>query len=265
MIVALSDVHLGFSCCEERIFRRFLQDILLNPQIDHVVLMGDIFDMWRRDPVKLLIEYSDILELLREMRESKSVHYVVGNHDYHMIEAGENLERKYNVEVGTETLIPYGDQSYYFVHGHQFEFPDSLDSYQQFAGILCMGDDATGRTADGLWNLYKTCFGHFDTTGTESRLKQKFKTAVGLPAERLQEKAMNNIQKEAVKKREEFEDQIGDCFIVYGHTHHSYVDPEQKMANTGSWVDDTSVPHLIKDTYITIDERGAVNLLAYPP
>jgi UDP-2,3-diacylglucosamine pyrophosphatase LpxH len=263
MIVALSDVHLGFSCCEEGPFRKFLKEISSNPHIDHVVLMGDIFDMWRRDPVKLLIDHSDILELLSTMQKSKNVYYVVGNHDYHIIEAGENIEKKYSLEVGTETLIPYGGQSYYFVHGHQFEFPNSLDSYQQFANILCMGDDNTGRTADSLWNLYKVCFPHFNTAETRSRLKQKFKNALGLPTKRMEKKTLDRIQKEAIKKRKEFEDQMGDCFIVYGHTHRPFVDLEQKIANTGSWVDDTSVPYLKKDTYITIEESGAVELLTY--
>jgi UDP-2,3-diacylglucosamine pyrophosphatase LpxH len=263
MIVALSDVHLGFSCCEEGPFRKFLKEISSNPHIDHVVLMGDIFDMWRRDPVKLLIDHSDILELLSTMQKSKNVYYVVGNHDYHMIEAGENIEKKYNLEVGAETLIPYGDQTYYFVHGHQFEFSSSLESYQHFANILCMGDDNVGSTADSLWNLYKTCLFHLSPFKREFRLERKFKKAVGMPAERLEERTLKIIRKGAVKKRKELEDQVGDCFIVYGHTHRSFVDLEQKIANTGSWVDDTSAPHLKKDTYITIEESGAVELLTY--
>ncbi|MGC1123213.1 MAG: UDP-2,3-diacylglucosamine diphosphatase [Candidatus Methanofastidiosia archaeon] len=264
MIVALSDVHLGFSCCDEGPFRKFLREISSNPHIDHVVLIGDIFDMWRRDPVKLLIDHSDILELLSTMQKSKNVHYVVGNHDYHMIEAGENIEKKYNLKVGTETFIPYGDRTYYFVHGHQFEFSSSLESYQHFANILCLGDDNVGSTADGLWNLYKMCFPHFTPIKKEFGLERKFKKAMGLPAERLEERTLRKIKKEARKKREELEDQIRDCFIVYGHTHRSFVSLKQKMANTGSWVDDTSAPHLKKDTYITIEESGAVKLLTYP-
>ncbi|MBU7021386.1 MAG: UDP-2,3-diacylglucosamine diphosphatase [Theionarchaea archaeon] len=264
MIVALSDVHLGFSCCEEGPFRRFLQEISLNPRVDHVVLMGDILDMWRRDPAKLLIDYTDILELLSNMQKSKNVQYVVGNHDYHMIEVSENIKRKYNLDVGMEALIPYGDYTYYFVHGHQFEFPDSLDSYQQFADILCMGDDNTGRTADALWNLYRMCFPHL-TTPKKGRLKRKFRNAVNLPSERLEKRVLDRIQKEAVKKREKFEDKIGDCFIVYGHTHRPYVDLNQKLANSGSWANDASTPHLKKDTYITIKESGAVDLHTYSP
>jgi UDP-2,3-diacylglucosamine pyrophosphatase LpxH len=264
MIVAVSDVHLGFSCCDEDPFRKFLEEISLNPHIDHVVLIGDIIDMWRRDPVKLLIDYSDILELLSTMQKSKKVHYVVGNHDYHMIEAGENIQKTYNLEVGTETLIPYGDRTYCFVHGHQFEFSSSLESYQHFANILCMGDDNVGSTANGLWNLYKICFPHFTPVDMEFGLERKFKKAMGLPAERLEERTLKKIRKEAMKRRKNLETQVGDCFIVYGHTHRPFADLKQRVANTGSWVDDASAPHLKKDTYITIEESGAVELRTYP-
>ncbi|MBU7023992.1 MAG: hypothetical protein HXS40_07470, partial [Theionarchaea archaeon] len=129
-----------------------------------------------------------------------------------------------------------------------------------------------GSTADGLWNLYKTCLFHVSPFKREFRLERKFKKAVGLPAERFEERALKKIRKEAVKKRKELEDQVGDCFIVYGHTHRSFVDQKHKIANTGSWVDDASASHhkedtcipKEKDTYITIKESGAVELHTYP-
>lgn len=54
--------------------------------------------------------------------------------------------------------------------------------------------------------------------------------------------------------RTEYEDQINDKFIVYGHTHRGYVDKEKKEANTGSWVDGSRHPQYKKNTYIIITD-----------
>jgi UDP-2,3-diacylglucosamine pyrophosphatase LpxH len=45
VIVATSDVHLGYYCSDENLFKRFLDDVVDTKEVTHFVLVGDILDM----------------------------------------------------------------------------------------------------------------------------------------------------------------------------------------------------------------------------
>lgn len=261
MIIAVSDVHLGHYCSDKRQFTKFLDEIVGSKKVEHFVLAGDIIDMWRRDPLKVVLENIDVFERLASLQNgSRQVHFLAGNHDYHMIELKQDLWDQFNLDVSMDISLPCKGQYYHFFHGHQLEFADNLEIYQEFASILCMGDDRVGASADSLWGLY--------TMGTSvlglSKAYADFKRALTPPGERLSDDDVHSIEGKALNVREEFRDQMGDTFLVYGHTHRPFVDEENRLANTGSWVDDPLLPMYKKNTYIQIEDFKPPELKEYP-
>jgi UDP-2,3-diacylglucosamine pyrophosphatase LpxH len=262
VIVATSDVHLGYYCSDENLFKRFLDDVVDTKEVTHFVLVGDILDMWRRDNLKLLFGFGDILSKLEELQnKGKQIYYVVGNHDYHVIQLKHNLEKQYTFDVFMDITLTCGDLEYYFIHGYQFEFPDMLDIYQDFANILCLSDDTIGEDADQLWGLYNAVSPFWKGLG--AKIKGDLKKALNLPFERLSDEDIGKLRKTIEEWRTEYKDQIDDKFIIYGHTHRPYVDKANKEANTGSWVDDSEHPWYKKNTYLTIEEDGTITLKEY--
>jgi UDP-2,3-diacylglucosamine pyrophosphatase LpxH len=251
MIVAVSDVHLGKYERSEALFRKFLDEVVSDPCVEHLVLIGDILDMWRGNADTLVNSYKDILERLGDLNtEKRAVHYVVGNHDYHMIRR-DDLDL-YNFLVYPHVVLPSGDETYYFVHGYQFEYPDDMEIYEELANLLCLGGDVLGATVDFFWDLYKETF--FALTMPKQWFYKNFGKSIKPPPERLSRKDMKRINKTIKEWRQENRDDISDTFIVYGHTHDPFVDEKNKIANAGSWVDDPKYPLLEKYTYVTIED-----------
>jgi len=44
MIVAISDIHLGYEKCNKRLFQRFIEEFLEQENIEQLGLLGDIVD-----------------------------------------------------------------------------------------------------------------------------------------------------------------------------------------------------------------------------
>jgi UDP-2,3-diacylglucosamine pyrophosphatase LpxH len=258
---------LGYWWSNENLFREFLDDIVDTEEVTHLVLAGDILDMWRRDNMKLFFDFGDILSKLEDLQNrGKHIYYVVGNHDYHMMQLEHNIEQQYTFDISMGITLTYGDQDYYFIHGYQFEFSDMPDTYEDFANILCLSDDTIGRNADKLWNLYKAVSPLWE--GLEEKAREYLGKTLDLPFERLSDEDIIKLQETIEEWRTEDKNQIDDKFIVYGHTHRPYVDTAKKEANTGSWVDDPQHPPpenntYKKNTYITIEEDGTVTLEEY--
>lgn len=144
MIVVVSDIHLGTAHIptlippdrdEFKSFLRYLRDDL---QPDHLVLNGDIDDLWRRNIRTLTRENYDIYSLLAEIRDNKTkVHYILGNHDWyaHRDRSGrisKYNERYYDTEYLEEHSLRIPEPieelkltthktDYRFMHGHQFD------------------------------------------------------------------------------------------------------------------------------------------------
>jgi len=59
-------------------FRKELGD----NQIDELVLLGDLFDLWKAVPKSAISESIELMSALGKM--AKKVTYIVGNHDYHI-------------------------------------------------------------------------------------------------------------------------------------------------------------------------------------
>ena len=90
-IIAVSDVHLGYmnaskteSFSDKKSFVSFLDGLAGRDDITDFVICGDLLDMWRRDMVGVTIENLDILSRFQKLASKMKVHYMAGNHDYHI-------------------------------------------------------------------------------------------------------------------------------------------------------------------------------------
>jgi UDP-2,3-diacylglucosamine pyrophosphatase LpxH len=256
MIVAVSDIHLGKYKESETLFRAFLDDVKDNPHIEHVVLIGDILDMWKGDADTILTTYKDILEILRDLHtETRTVSYIVGNHDYHMIRRNDITQ----FHVYPHVTLLSGTKKYFFIHGYQFEYPNDIRIYEAFANLLCFGGDIMGATVDFFWDLYKETM--TAVTMPKQWFYENFERAKEPPPKRLMRKDIKRIY-QAIKDKRIKDKTVTDTFVVFGHTHDPFVDETCQIANAGSWVDDPKYPHLEKYTYITIEE-GTMNMESF--
>ena len=119
LILAFSDVHLGYKKSNREDFSKFLDDIQLK-EIEHLVILGDLFDFWRRKNAEIILENDDILQKLDKLKV-QNIHYVVGNHDYYMLKLNERYENNYPFMVSKFLRLENGENSFYFIHGYEFE------------------------------------------------------------------------------------------------------------------------------------------------
>jgi UDP-2,3-diacylglucosamine pyrophosphatase LpxH len=228
MILAVSDVHLGYDGCNKEAFSKFL-DKCESIEIEHLVLLGDFFDFWRRNNAKIITENEDILEKLNNLN-AKNIHYIVGNHDYYMFNLSERYEDNFPFKISKNLRLEDGGNRFYFIHGYEFEVlslePMTLEMYEEFSEKMCFSEDIIGGIAGHLWDFIQG-----------SGFKEKFEKN---PRERLESlKETNKIYEFATSKGKSF--LLGmktDERLVFGHTHGPFINNEKTVANTGSWVNE---------------------------
>jgi UDP-2,3-diacylglucosamine pyrophosphatase LpxH len=255
VIIAVSDVHLGHQ--DEGKQERFLE--FLNKcdteEIDHLVLLGDIFDFWRRsnglifycdgrkkaDPreqanlERLVNTNCEILAKLSQLKV-KNLHYVVGNHDYYIHRLQKRNSKTYQFPVHKTLRLKDDDNWYFFTHGYDMdvyatmESLMSIDQYEKLSESLCFLTDKSGWLADRLWGL----------TEKIQDLKNRIGVMQRPPAERKEE--VDLIQQFAESRAAQlFLGMHPMDSLIYGHTH---VPASKKMtcgayvANTGCWSGD---------------------------
>jgi UDP-2,3-diacylglucosamine pyrophosphatase LpxH len=235
--IVVSDVHLGIPDSNRDKFMDFIDN--LGTDVERLVLLGDIFDFWRRDPVGVLLENIDIVQKLLSLEPRINVHFVIGNHDFHLIK----FPRSYfgiTFNLNYDLSLEYGGTTYHFLHGYQLEhkrFGRSLDIYEAFADKLCMAGDDVGHAADAIWNVIG---------GGSSIVRERTNKIIQPPEDRdlgkLKDYAFDlvNPEGEGIYKGE---------FLVYGHTHEPFLDDDKRVANTGSWVKPSA-------SYLEIDAGG---------
>ncbi|MBE8162818.1 MAG: UDP-2,3-diacylglucosamine diphosphatase [Bdellovibrionaceae bacterium] len=85
-LLFVSDVHLKEHQSLEYIhFLKFLKFILQSKNVDHLFLVGDIFDLWVSDKSIFFNHFSEVVILLQNIAEQGTkVHYFEGNHDLYI-------------------------------------------------------------------------------------------------------------------------------------------------------------------------------------
>ena len=244
-IVVVSDVHLGTDEANEEKFTKFLKELDFE-KIEHFVLLGDIIDIWRRDFTKAVIECSRSLTLLNDLVSKTQVHYIVGNHDYYLLRLSELYGTNFPFDVKKSAIIKSKYQEFYFMHGYQLEvlcnpYYKSMKTYETFSEHMCLAGDDTGNAADALWKLRQS------NKSLWNKLKRipenpyaALKSMMEPPEVRIRNirkhNAIGPIEKLAEAESKHFLLDIRpEQFLVYGHTHHPYINEEKKVANTGSW------------------------------
>jgi len=227
-IVAFSDVHLGFDRSNSKDLLEFLRQLQSRSDLRDLVIVGDFIDLWRRDVIGLEFEVSRYIEELKTLQKTTNVHYVVGNHDFHV----KYLKRHgYPFKFSDSLTLERLGYKVKFLHGYQ------CDPIQNLLGpntseILCWTlSDEAGEMKSKLWDL----------VGSKMKMsREEFDEKVDLlrtpPEERARAQAFGpftdfvNCIKANLKITGQNE------FIVFGHTHRPFIDIENRVANTGCWI-----------------------------
>lgn len=202
-VVAVSDVHLGFDFFSEwfpapaEAFGKFIKQLKCsNTKIDNFVILGDFFDLWRRDDDKLFRK-PEVLEILNNLVEMKTepegideLHYLVGNHDFNILlykwydqylgifsRHRRGWLKYFEVKSGSSCMVkslklspPNIVKSFVFRHGHQDKVGKigGLIS-DPLCALLCAMGNETGRLASIIWR-YKSYIPIIVTAGVYSVL-----------------------------------------------------------------------------------------------
>lgn len=236
MIISVSDVHLGEDGHQEegKQFSKWL-DFIKDGALSsggHLVLLGDIFDFWRKDSLKILQEHTDAIEKLFEFQSNVDIHYVIGNHDFYISEIPEYFKASPFKSLGP--AIDIDDvQTFRFIHGYQLEvmvnpYSKDMKLYESLARRLSYHSGLTGQAASGIWNAI-CALTQAEGEYISSMLKD--------PWSRLNGKSNAGERIMLLSKSKGRCLLLGSPFdwLVYGHTHDSFVDSNSKTINTGSW------------------------------
>lgn len=277
MIVVVSDIHLAEKqkesekCPEEKLkkllseddrqFVDFLREIK-NNQLSNggdLVLLGDVVDFWRRDFSKALRECGVIFSELMSFDHKKvNIHYVVGNHDYYMLQLKKNLlNGPHFSNVAKSVRLSSGDEKFFFIHGYQLEtlanpYYKSQTSYEEFAEHLCLAGDDIGSAASTLWNLWTRYKNRRFKEKQLKRLSLKrwpkhIKGALDSMMERPDVRLTGRYQARSLieelaisEARSVYLGMKRNEVLVFGHTHKPFQCPlgnkkAAKVVNTGSW------------------------------
>ena len=202
-IVIVSDVHLGHKDCDKYSFNRFLDNLQSDEETTDLVLLGDIVDMWRRDAAGVFLENWEIVRKIISLKQKMRVHYVAGNHDYHVLQM---QSRSYPLSFSKDLKFKDGDHTYKICHGYEFDPQQKTVIIEALCHV--MYDNV--ENFDNLFGI---------TQPPEIRLS----------------KILVDIERNAsltVRKGE---------ILVFGHTHHPFINEAENLVNSGCWVQDAPV------------------------
>jgi UDP-2,3-diacylglucosamine pyrophosphatase LpxH len=249
MIIVVSDVHLAERADDPQTreddakFLEFLNQIA-SDQLNNcgeLVLLGDIIDLWRRDFVKAMMESEPVISKLMEMKSKIKIHYLAGNHDFHILDMGNLLKDNYPFQVTKELRLAESGKRFFFIHGYQLEvlanpYYKSMSAYEAFSKGLCLAGDETGNAADKLWETYEASKSALDgLKRLPTDIKGALNSMFNPPTERLI-RARSIVDEIAISSaRSLYLGMDKDETLVFGHTHEPFPKVENGAINTGSW------------------------------
>ena len=238
-IIAVSDLHLGFEQCDKPAFIRFLEKLHSDPSITDLVFVGDIVDMWRRDASGIFLENHEILDQIIDLQKKMNFHYITGNHDYHLLKL---QGRGYPLQFLEELTLQQDGVSCRFIHGWEF---DELQRVHFMESLCHAMSDHKGDRDSNIWAHLTRDEGDLSRAfhAVEHIGKRKIADTLQLdPQERLKE-TLKGVEKKArstVKPGE---------VLVFGHTHRPFINKEENLVNTGSWLMNAPV----HNTFVRLD------------
>jgi len=248
-LIACSDQHLGYENADKASFNEFLDDLKTDHDLTILVLLGDVVDMWRRDAAGVFLENWDTIEKIQALMPKVDVHYVAGNHDFHVLQ----LQRhSYPFHFEKSLTVTDKNQVYRFQHGYEF---DPLQHEWIMESLCKVMSDGTGNFESEAWATITK-----DWSGLEYILTSPFKKR------RIQDNVDHMMTTPEVRLQQTIQDvdkraydsvQPGEM-LVYGHTHRPFISSDEKLVNIGSWVTDSK----IHNTYLEISD-GKPKLVVY--
>jgi|GEM_PF-296934 Uncharacterized protein conserved in bacteria len=272
VILAVSDVHIGYPNSEIKLFNHFLDDVIKRVternDVDKFVILGDFIDMWRRDVSGLFLENHKTLELLLALKQKTAVHYIVGNHDYHLRKL---VLDSYPIRFEKEKRYPKcpkpSDVIYVFKHGYEFD-PMQCRPVMEY---LCQNmSDNAGQVRSDFWSWItrhpksnectEKAVKEYVKTNNEGRYnlftkgnqRKKYISSVQTPAKERKSSAFHLVEMIARGSLQDGE------ILVFGHTHRPFVSEDRRLINVGSWVSEEDTPN----TYAELDGAN-VKLMQY--
>jgi UDP-2,3-diacylglucosamine pyrophosphatase LpxH len=173
VIIVVSDVHLGYDESDKDNFNNFIDSELTRLKAnDHLVLLGDILDFWRKNCVDVTVEHgkdssiSDtppteglIMKKLYGLTKKTQVHYIVGNHDYSVLYFSNRVDKfPFPVFKNLHLSIQGTGKKFYFIHGYEFEVLAkfafmTIEGYEKICQHLCdVRESNIGRLESAIWS-----------------------------------------------------------------------------------------------------------------
>ncbi len=259
--IVTSDQHLGYEKSNVKDFKKFLEYVFTKrDDVQSLILLGDLVDMWRRDVSGIFLEFSDIINQLLKMKETKKieVYIVAGNHDYHILKLYDTSyqfkfysqlpESLFSLEPISNVVIPtslsQGHNKYIFKHGWEFDalqHPIIMEALchnmsNERGAIESYVYDVFRRVKDRLNTELKDIINYYEQRGgyIENLL---------LPPEERLKPTLSNVERKAYSTIQD------DQVLIFSHTHRPFISSDKRLINCGSWVKDAP----IHNTFVEID------------
>jgi UDP-2,3-diacylglucosamine pyrophosphatase LpxH len=242
-IIVAGDVHLGADNTDVDSFDSFLESLTHRDNADErLVLLGDVLDLIRRDPLGCAWEVSETVTRIKRVAEVMPVDFVFGNHDRYL----QNLDfDRYNVDFHDERVLESGDHSIRFRHGESFDRLHLEPVSRLLSGPGDRGDiDPTRGLKDPV-----VASGRRAILDGRRRLQSAYDSVRG------NRPRTTTLYPRRERRAHRYLRSIPEDKLVYGHTHTPYVRGDNAVANPGSWK--TTAP--VHNTYLVI-ERGDISL-----
>jgi UDP-2,3-diacylglucosamine pyrophosphatase LpxH len=202
----------------------------------------------------------DTVGILKELQKNIKVHWVAGNHDYHLLRLKNRAPHYgYPFEFHETLELVDGDRTYRFMHGYEFEYGNETKFIRPMLEILChVMSDPDGVPKDDIWAYLSRKMGDIQySVVTERGEDGNLKIITGSIEDRPEIRLRNRIEGIEKLAYAEVHDRSGHV-LVFGHTHVAFINQEENLVNTGSWVEEGD-PH---DTYVVL-QGGRPRLFVY--
>jgi len=255
---------------------------------DRVVLLGDIFDLWRARPEKAIRDARYFFEKMAEM--DMKISYVVGNHDHHMAvmsQESDFLERiargdtysvytpnlRWNQTINGINMDMYypiyrikcSNRNFLLTHGHHLDGIQAfslqiVEKLRKLSGEEITPADLERMMAYAYESIYRSSY-----IGEMAEMEERLwkvssifsRVRTGIlrtfrftPVERHYEAIMRFIRDQQAGRV--------DCFI-YGDTHRAGVysrDGGPLAVNIGSFTEEDQPAGEVPNTYLVLSEDG---------
>jgi UDP-2,3-diacylglucosamine hydrolase len=232
----ISDAHLGVRTPGWQARDRRIVDFLkrLEPEVSHLVIVGDLFDFWVEYRHLIRWEYFEVLRALSALRErGVEIHYVAGNHDFAL---GPFISDQLGIRVHPFTMTgEFHGVRLHVQHGDGILASDFM--YRILRSVL------RSRVNQFLYKLIHPTLG-IGIAATASRLSRHGSS--GRPLTQARVLAYRAAARALLT-------QSGAQVVVLGHTHTPEIcrGPTGIYCNAGEW--------LRRRTYATLSE-GVIKL-----